>query len=44
VGPGVGGFLADRSGSYATALYLSMAMLAAAAAVTFAGQRVFRQP
>ncbi|AQQ71525.1 putative MFS-type transporter YhjX [Limihaloglobus sulfuriphilus] len=43
IGPAVGGYLADRSGSYTLALYLSMAILAAAAVVTFAGQKRFSQ-
>ncbi|MFW5870102.1 MAG: MFS transporter [Candidatus Sumerlaeota bacterium] len=41
-GPGIGGFLADLTGNYQTALYLSAAMVAFAALVTAAGLRVFQ--
>ncbi len=37
VGPSTGGFLADMSGSYNTALYLSTAIVSAAAILSFVG-------
>lgn len=42
-GPGIGGYLADATGSYASALGVSTAMVAVAAVVTALGMRVFEK-
>ena len=40
-GPGIGGFIADATGSYDAALYLSTGMVVVATIVTAAGRRAF---
>ncbi len=41
-GPGIGGYLADQTGSYTTAIYLSLALVLVGTVVTTAGLRAFR--
>lgn len=41
IGPGVGGFIADATGSYNTALHLSIGMIAVATVVTALSRKVF---
>jgi len=41
IGPGTGGFIADTTGSYTIALYISIIMLATAAVITGFGLKVF---
>ncbi len=42
IGPSIGGFIADKSGSYDTALYLSTIIIAIAATLSFFGLRKYR--
>jgi len=42
IGPGIGGFLADTTGSYTVALYISIAIVLIAAALTAFNLKVFK--